>query len=139
MLATNEVIRLLRSRPRATRCAPRCPGWCVSATNRHPLVEIEACDECSAELEAAGHARIWDDDVQQLPQARLALARALTPRSRKRGHARTRELAAVLREYDAYRALSEIAEISGESSGVDRMYKIHTISTKARSLITKEI
>ena len=59
---------------RQERCAPNCPGWFVATPdNRGP--EVQRCDECVATNNLGDY--LTDDDVAQLPEARVALASML--------------------------------------------------------------
>lgn len=69
-----EVREKLASRPADEKCFPSCQGWEVFMTDDadHEPFEIEICDECASYFKDG----LRDDDVAQLPEAQLALAKA---------------------------------------------------------------
>ncbi len=71
-----EVRRLLAALPVEERCDPTCPGWGVFETNTERGTEIERCDDCAAAIKEHTGEELWDDDVEQLPEAIAALAEA---------------------------------------------------------------
>lgn len=73
-----EVREILASRDPETKCHPTCQGWDVFETNReteHEGFEIEVCDECNSAQPK--QLKLMDEDVEQLPEAQLALAKTL--------------------------------------------------------------
>ncbi len=59
------------------RCHEACPGWIVSHVDREPGIEIEVCDDCANARERRKlGARLYDEDVARLPEARRALREA---------------------------------------------------------------
>lgn len=56
------------------RCSKGCKGWFVSDSDRYGL-QIERCDDC-AHL-APKELRLYDEDVQQLPEAKTELERTI--------------------------------------------------------------
>jgi hypothetical protein len=58
---------------RTEKCYPTCQGWEVFETDTERGDEIQVCDECMSYLPKAQ--RLSDDDVAQLPEAQLALAK----------------------------------------------------------------
>ena len=70
-----EVRELLAARAPEDKCYPTCQGWEIFRVDRDPGLEIEACDECNAHQPT--QLQVFDDDVEQLPEAQLALAKAI--------------------------------------------------------------
>ncbi len=68
---------VLASLPPHERCHETCPGWIVSHVDRAPGIEIEVCDDCASARERLKFgARLYDEDVAKLPEARRALREA---------------------------------------------------------------
>jgi hypothetical protein len=74
-LSIDQVRRTLAAR--TERCSADCPGWAIFEVDREPFMEIEACDECNAIARQTGHPKVWDDDVEILPEAQAELRRQL--------------------------------------------------------------
>ncbi len=73
-LTVDETRRRIAAIPADERCHPSCAGWDIFETNTSRGIEIERCDECFAHL--PDDQTVMDDDVEQLPEAIEALARA---------------------------------------------------------------
>src|SRR5262245_29606286 len=75
--AVREIIAAL---PAEDRCDPECPGWAVfsvECSSRVPngTLESQRCDSCFGG--SAEEALLWDDDVEQLPEAKEELKRMI--------------------------------------------------------------
>lgn len=73
-----EVREILASRDPESKCYETCQGWEVFDTDGaegHEEFEIQVCDECNGNQPK--HLKLRDDDVEQLPEAQLALAKTL--------------------------------------------------------------
>jgi len=123
-----EVRTLLAERPDSVKCHAECPGWIISQVNDWRTFVIERCDECDENAKAAGLPYLgWDDDAEQLPEARRALAEALAGSGLS---ARDAEL--VLREHALVTALANIiAHCDGRTLDVPPLRRIREIATTA--------
>lgn len=72
MMTIQQVRAALKSIPRRKRCHSTCRGWEIFHIDRGPGVEVEGCDECLSALPVGE--RPSDDEIEQLPEARAALA-----------------------------------------------------------------
>lgn len=96
MMTIQQVRTALKSIPRRKRCDPTCKGWEIFHIDRGTGVEVEGCDECLSLLPK--DERPTDDEIEQLPEARAALAREIEGQYND------------LEAYDMDRALFLIAE-----------------------------
>lgn len=107
-------IELDNLRP-SMRCAPTCPGWIVSESDKYGT-RIEICDECSKARKADGGAVLFDQDVAMLPEAERALDQAL----------------AEIREFENARNLPTVAKVLAEIEHASKVAPFVNEDTLAR-------